>query len=283
VRRIVGIALSAAVAGLALAAAPGGAVPPGGAAPNVAAVAGIVCPLGGASLTATIPCCGPPMAGAHTVACCGPAASYPCCPVPTASPTLCCPPNALCASPATIVAAPNPSLAGGAVKLSGTIPGAVGSAVALWQRLSGQASFTQVAGTTADSSGAYQLTMPGVTTNREWYVRSGSVQSGTIVQQVRPRVRVTVAFLPGRGAYVLRGSLTPSHAGEMLTLQQRIARRWRRIARHRLNRASRFAFVRRLAPPGSTLVLRIVFAGDARNIATRSDTLRVGSIPSSVP
>lgn len=263
------------MAGLALAAVPGGAAPN---ALPLAAVPDIACPLGIGSGTATIPCCGPPVAGAQAVACCGPAASYPCCPVPPATPTLCCPPNALCAAPATIVAAPNPSLAGRAVKLSGTIPSAAGGAVTLWQRLPGQESFAQVAGTTAGSSGAYAFTMPDVMTNRAWYVRAGSVQSGTVAQQVRPRVRAAVGFLPGGRAYVLRGALTPSHAGEPVTLQQRIAGRWRRIARHRLDRNSRFAFVRRLARLGSTALLRVVFAGDARNAAARSGTLRVGAV-----
>jgi hypothetical protein len=153
---------------------------------------------------------------------------------------------------------------------------AAGAQVALWRERAGQSTFRQIAQTTTDSSGHYTFTLkPGtVMADQAWYVTSGALRSATVQQQVRalvglvPSVRSVIA---GQ-SLVLRGHVTPSHAGETVLIEQSHARTWRVIARPRLSKGSNYTFSRRFTQAGRTK-LRAVLQGDSRNVQSTSPVL----------
>jgi len=235
----------------------------------------VACP----QVSGLVPCCGPPVAQLS--------ATQPCCPVPVAgcctatasdccaTPTDCCTATT-CAQALTIGATPDPAVAGDAATISGTLTGGTIAAqpVALWQELAGQTAFSQVAETKTDSSGGFRFVRT-VQTNAHWYAMTGTVTSPDVDEPVSAAVALhTSRFRHRAGAKLtLSGSITPSHAGERVALQQLRGRRWVTIARPRLGANSRFAIAERLAPTVERF--RIVLAADARNARTVSAVVAV--------
>jgi hypothetical protein len=190
---------------------------------------------------------------------------------------LCCAPGQCGLGGLTITAAPNPSTAGQKVVISGST--AAGAQVVLWRELAGQSAFLQVAHTTTDAAGAYMFTLVGgaVMTDQEWYVTSNSMRSITVQQQVHALVGLASSAHSAAAvgqAIVLSGRVTPSHAGEVVLIEQRRGATWRVIARPRLGRHSTYAASHRFATTG-TVKLRTVLLGDARNARSVSRTLAV--------
>jgi hypothetical protein len=151
-----------------------------------------------------------------------------------------------------------------------------GATVALWRERAGQSSFQQIAQTTTDSSGAYTFTLkPGVVlADQAFYVTSASLQSSTLDQHVR----ALVGLVPSKRSMtvgqqvVLRGHVTPSHAGERVLIEQSHGGPWRVIARARLSKGSNYTFSHRFSQAGRTK-LRAVLQGDARNVQSISPVL----------
>jgi hypothetical protein len=203
---------------------------------------------GGTQCCQTTPCC--------QATCCSPTT----CPVPTPTPT--------------VTSSPNPSRAGQTVVISGRA--ASGAQVALWRKLANQSSFHQVSTTTADGSGSYAFTLKRgtVMTDQEWYVTSSGQQSATVAQLVEAVVAVsssarsTVVGHP----VVLRGHVTPSHAGEVVLVEMRRGATWQVIARPRLGRGSSYSVSHRFAKSGS-VKLRVVLQRDSRNDLSTSRTV----------
>jgi hypothetical protein len=232
-----------------------------------------------------IPCCPVPVTGPASQPhaqpiCCG---TTPCC-TTTCCTTTCCPQPAtsgVCCAPAscgpsglTITASPNPSRAGQKVVISGT--GTSGAQVALWRKLAHQSGFHQVATTTAGNSGKYAFTLkPGsVMADQEWYVTSNGVQSATVAQ----RVAALVALAPSARSttvgrtIVLRGHVTPSHAGEVVLIEMSRGGAWQVIARPRLGHGSGYSVSHRFAKSGA-VKLRVVLGRDSRNVRSTSPTV----------
>jgi hypothetical protein len=184
----------------------------------------------------------------------------------------------------TIGSAPDPSNAGQKVVISGTLAAnpTAGVQVVLWRKLARQSSFHQFAQTTTDSSGGYTFTMPrgAVMANQQWYVTSGSLQSATIAQHVHALVGLapTAHSSTSRQPTVLHGSVTPSHAGEVVLIEQRVGGAWQVIARPRLGRLSGYTVSHRFGQPG-TVKLRTVFRGDIRNVWSTSRTVTFAVAP----
>jgi hypothetical protein len=212
--------------------------------------------------------------------CCG---STLCC-QGSAQPNDCCPPSTCSPQSLTIGALPDPSNAGQKVVISGSLlanPRAVVQVV-LWRKLARQSGFQQFAQTTTDSSAGYTFTMPRgtVMADQQWYVTSGSLQSPTITQRVRALVGLVPAAASSRSGQPigLHGRVTPSHAGELVLIEQRLGGAWQVIARPRLGRGSSYTISHRFGQSG-TMKLRAVFRGDARNVWSTSRTVALTVTP----
>jgi hypothetical protein len=152
-----------------------------------------------------------------------------------------------------------------------------GTQVVLWQEVVGQSSYTKAATTTLDSSDQYSFTMQAgvVKANRSWYVTAGGIQSGTVEQKVAASVTLSPPASVAAGKPVaLKGAVTPSHAGEIVLIEQRVGGKWRVIGRPRLSHASTFAGTHRFAHAG-TAQLRAVLRADSRNQGSNSRTATV--------
>jgi hypothetical protein len=153
---------------------------------------------------------------------------------------------------------------------------ASGVQVVLWREKAGQTSFQQIAQTTTDSSGRYSFTRGhgAVMADQAWYVSSGSLRSATLEQQVR----AVVAFVPSSRAVtvgqavLLRGHVTPGHAGEVLLIEQRNGGTWRIIARPRLSKTSSYSLSHRFMQSGKS-ELRALLRLDSRNVTSASPTV----------
>jgi hypothetical protein len=235
-----------------------------------------------------IPCCPlPPGAQpdrADATPCCPQSGSTTCCTTGTCCTSgTCCVPGPCCTATCptgglTIAAAPNPSTAGRKVVISGALTAspAGGVQVALWRERAGQSSFSQIATTTTDSAGDYKFTRGAgtVMADQAWYVTSGALRSATITQRVRAVVGLAASThtTVAGAAIVLRGHVTPSHAGEVVLLEQRHGGVWRVIARPRLSKGSSYSVSHRFAQSGKRQ-LRAVLLLDTRNIASSSRVL----------
>jgi hypothetical protein len=223
---------------------------------------GIVCPV---STRAAIPCCAPPTAATDAVPGCCPTA---CC--ASADIAIACPVSRL-----TIVSNPDPSTAGQPVTISGHLSGSgAGTTALLWQKLSGQSGFTRVAQTTTNAAGDYTIVRGAgaMLTNSTWYTTASSATSPMLLQRVRAQIKIEGAWLGG--VLILGGSVTPSHRGEHIALQRRTNTGWRTIASAVIRHLSRFTVSHRFAHKGK-VVLRVMFAGDARNVQSFSKSVRV--------
>lgn len=266
---------------------------PAGAAGSVArsSVPDIICPVQSAQPNVTPTCCPVPSnaknrATAHFVPCC-PYPTNTCCPATTGAccttSTCCTSTTTCCTAPCTpgglsIASSPDPSTAGRKVVISGgmTSDPTSGVQVALWRKLSGQSSFQQIAQTTTDSAGRYTFTMkPGsVNADQRFYVTANGVTSPTVQQEVDALVGLIAAtHTVGAGqAVALSGHVTPSHAGQVVLIEQRRGGSWAVIGRPRLSHASKYAMSHKFTHAGA-VKLRAVLPGDARNNRSSSTTL----------
>ena len=261
----------------------------------------VICPVRSSSVVA---CCPPPVGPARastdaltsTDALASTAAQPVCCPVveaaqpvccATGSTTqpLCCPTAGCCTPPCvagslTIASSPNPSTAGRKVVISGAFVGnaAAGATVALWRELAGQPSFKQVSQTTTDSAGHYTFALRGgtVMADQAWYVMANGVKSATVQQLVMAQVGLSSSShaVTAGHSLVLRGHVTPSHAGQTVLIEQSRGGAWHVIARARLSTRSSYAVSHRFSQAGR-IVLRTVLPGDKRNGKSVSRSLTV--------
>jgi hypothetical protein len=215
-----------------------------------------------------VPCC--PQSGTTcctTTTCCAQAQAV-CCVTP-------CTPGSL-----TIAASPDPSTAGRKIVISGGLtsnPAVAGVKVVLWRELSGQTSFHQLAQTATDSAGQYKFTLKrgAVNADQQWYVTANGLQSPTLHQQVKALIGLSGLHSVALGqAMLLRGHVTPSHAGQVVLVEQRKGGLWTVIARPRLGHASNYGVMHRFRRSG-TVALRTVLPGDSRNVRSGSSTLTV--------
>ncbi|HSC02947.1 MAG TPA: hypothetical protein VLC49_06500 [Solirubrobacteraceae bacterium] len=222
------------------------------------------------------PCCPlPPKPAAQPAQpiCCQ---STACCQTTPCCQTTCCSPTTCPTATPTVTSSPNPSRAGQQVVISGSATS--GAEVALWRKLAHQSSFHQVSTTIADGSGKYTFTLKRgtVMADQEWYVTSSGQQSATVAQLVEAVVAVsssaksTVVGHP----VVLRGHVTPSHAGQVVLVEISRAGGWQVIARPRLGHGSTYSVTHRFAKSGA-VKLRAVLQSDSRNGRSTSRTVTV--------
>ena len=151
--------------------------------------------------------------------------------------------------------------------------------VVLWRELSGQTTFHQVTQTTTDSAGQYKITLSAgkVNADQKWYVTASGLQSPTLQQQVDAVVGLAgLHAVVGRARRcMLRGHVTPSHAGQVVLIEQPWRQQWMVIARPRLGPRFELRGVSTASQRAGTSKLRTVLPGDARNARSSSPTLTV--------
>ncbi len=112
--------------------------------------------------------------------------------------------------------------------------------------------------------------------DQTWYVTADSLRSATLVETVRALVGLAPsahAIVAGQ-AIVLSGHVAPSHAGEVVLIEQRSGGGWRVIARPRLSTGSSYSLSHRFMQSGKS-ELRAVLRLDARNLTSASPTVKL--------
>jgi hypothetical protein len=185
----------------------------------------------------------------------------------------------------TINAIPNPIDAGEGVFIYGYLQGspAGGQPIVLYHQLAGSGrGYTRVGQTTTDSRGFYEFTRAEdvVMTNRSWFVREAGIHqihSRTVFERVSALVSLsasTITAVTGQPV-VFTGAVTPNHAGERVVLQEETASGdWRDLKSGRLDGGSSYAITYRWRFEGDHTV-RVLFAGDVRNIAGTANPVTV--------
>jgi phospholipase C len=167
----------------------------------------------------------------------------------------------------TIAIAPDPSTAGQRVIIGGRLTGRhhSGRVVLLWARKTGSRRFRVYGITRTDRRGRYVLTQR-LRFNHLLYVTAVGVQSRVVLHRVRAQVALlsSQTRVPPRVSLTLSGTVTPSHAGQHVVVEQLRVGGWRPLARARLNRRSRFS-LRHAFASDSTPKLRAFLEADAKN------------------
>ena len=153
-----------------------------------------------------------------------------------------------------------------------------GAQVVLWRELAGQSSFHQFGQTTTDSAGQYKFTMKrgSVNADQQWYVTANGLTSLTLQQKVNALVGLAAAShtVTAGTPVALSGHVTPSHAGQVLLIEQSRGGLWAVIARPRLGHGSGYTLSHKFMRAGA-VKLRAVLPGDSRNNRSNSPTLTV--------
>jgi hypothetical protein len=191
----------------------------------------------------------------------------------------------------TIGVTPNPISAGESVLIYGALQGTAiaNQPIVLYHRVNPQARYSVVSRTVTSATGFYEFPRADgvVVSNREWFVRGpDGTHSLTVHEKVSALVNVSsnVSSTDTSTPVMFTGAVAPDHAGQRIALQVPSAHGngWQTFASGRLNSASQFTITHRFARPGIETV-RAYFSGDARNIASESDSITVSVQQAQVP
>ncbi|HMC68859.1 MAG TPA: hypothetical protein VKJ07_06885 [Mycobacteriales bacterium] len=182
----------------------------------------------------------------------------------------------------TIHAQPNPDVVGDPTVIFGRLiaPNAGNQTVTLWHRLAGRRFFTPVERVRTDPNGFYDIPRAEgvVNTNREWFVRADGARSRTVHERVIAEVTANApAAATTNEPIVVKGRVTPNHAGERVFLQEQVGQTsddWRTIASGFVRGGSNYSISHRFRVAG-THTLRTVFRGDRRNLRAESSSVDV--------
>jgi hypothetical protein len=186
----------------------------------------------------------------------------------------------------TINATPNPSFAGDPMLIYGrlNLPSPGGQTIRLFHRVNPAAKFTFARQTTTDAAGFYEFTRADgvVTTNRNWFVRGpGSTHSRTVHERVSALLTLAASTAVGltNRPITFSGSISPTvvHVGERVVVQTLLGDAgdgWSAIGSGVIGSGSTYTISHRFLQPGDH-ELRILFGGDARNVASESDPVTI--------
>lgn len=198
----------------------------------------------------------------------------------------------------TIAATPNPIVSGDGVLIYGqlnmTNPG--NQTIVLYHRVNPSPFFTVIGTTKTSPTGFYDFTREEgvVLSNRSWFVRApglaGNIHSRTIHERVAAEVSLNTPTPPTGGfltrqQVIFTGAVAPNHAGQHVLLQEQVGTSgdtWKTRKVSRLDGTSSFAIPYKFALPGDH-TMRVLFPGDARNIAASSDPVSVTVQQNQVP
>lgn len=191
----------------------------------------------------------------------------------------------------TIHAVPNPIIAGEAVLIYGQLegPSHANQVIRLYHRINPNSHFSLISTTRTNANGQYEFTRAEdiVETNRSWFVRGpGLTHSRTVHERVAALVSLAASAQSGftRQPIVFSGHVTPNHAGSIVALQEQSAstNRWVTLKTGRVGPGSDFNISYAWRVPNAYDV-RVLFRGDARNVAAPSDTVPVVIQQTEVP
>jgi hypothetical protein len=207
----------------------------------------------------------------------------------------------------TINTTPDPISAGEGVLIYGQLRGTDVNKqeITLYHRVGDATSFTVIQHKKTDRFGFYKFTRNDgvVMTNRSWFVRGpNGTHSRTVDEQVSALVGITASTPSATTTssnssissdtnvpIVFSGTVTPSHAGEPVYLQEQGGKSddWKTIATGMLtpgstNASSNYSIKYRFRVPGVRDV-RIVLRKDARNVWTSSDAVTVTIQQAEIP
>ena len=204
----------------------------------------------------------------------------------------------------TISATPDPIVAGDAVLIYGQLntksPG--NQKIVLYHRVNPASVFTKIQTVKTTPTGFYEFTraqnpltnLSVVLSNRSWFVRApglpGNIHSRTVHERVAAAVSLTAPTPPTTGfltndTVTLTGGVVPDHVGDRVLLQEEtsvLGNTWKTLKHGRLDSASQFSIPYKFKVPGDH-DLRVLFPGDARNIAGASAEVTVTVQQKEVP
>jgi hypothetical protein len=148
----------------------------------------------------------------------------------------------------TLVASPLKVVFGASITLSGELSqgGAAlpGQAVTLSAEPFGASTFTQLAMPTTDGSGAYSATTTPTKQTVYEAAATGATAPPTVTVQVAQRLTLSVRR-KGSKVY-LKGTLGPKKSRQVILIQVRTGKHWRKLGRVRTTKRSTFKLVRAL-------------------------------------
>jgi phospholipase C len=154
--------------------------------------------------------------------------------------------------------------------------------ITLWQRVTGQQGFAQIATQNTNASGFYQFKLaPGwVTTNRYWYTTSGTLRSPIITEHAYASVSLTSSVLTvfKHHRVTVRGQVNPILPGATIRLQQRKHLQWTNVGTLRVNGNGGFSVTRRFNRRGLVL-LRAALQGASTNLDSVSPQVGISVGP----
>jgi hypothetical protein len=186
----------------------------------------------------------------------------------------------------TINVTPNPILAGEGVLIYGQLHAkpVSGQTIALYHHIAGRPGYSVVATTKTDSAGFYEFARSEsvVFSNRSWYARvvgRTGVHSRTVNERVAALVGLAASSATGETGHpiVFSGQVSPSHAGEAVSLQEQVGpegKGWKTLRTAVLGAGSNYSIPDRFLVSG-VHDLRVRLAADKRNTAAVSDTASV--------
>ena len=188
----------------------------------------------------------------------------------------------------TINSTPNPIISGDGVLIYGQLNGANSGSqtIVLYHRINPDPFFTRIGTTKTTAQGFYEFTRAEgvVLTNRSWFVRApslrGDIHSRTVHERAAAALSLAASTTDGNTGrpITFTGHVDPArvHAGERVYLQQQDQSRddWHTIKSGVIGPGSNYAIQYRFRTPGAR-DLRVLFAGDARNIGAVSDSVTV--------
>ena len=132
-----------------------------------------------------------------------------------------------------------PVVAGSKAVLRGLAPGAAGTVAIERRRRDG--TYEAVATAVPRGGGRFLARISQSQPTARYRAVAGELSSPLVTVSSRARVRITITK-SGRRAFVVRVSATPAQHGAPVVLQRRQRSRWVRVAKSRLNEASRARF-----------------------------------------
>ncbi len=188
----------------------------------------------------------------------------------------------------TINATPNPIISGDGVLIYGQLneTNSGSQTIVLYHRINPAPFFTRIGTTKTTAQGFYEFTRAEgvVLTKRSWFVRApslpGDIHSRTVHERVAAALSLAASTTDGNTGHPITftGHVDPAgvHAGERVYLQQQdqSGDKWQTIKSGVIGPGSNYSIQYRFRTPGAR-DLRVLFAGDARNIGAVSDSVTV--------
>jgi hypothetical protein len=176
----------------------------------------------------------------------------------------------------TLQPSADPIAAGQSVTLSGVLAGGAGQPVMLYAKTGG-GNFTQVAQTTADSTGGYSFTQSPLF-NTIYQARGAGKNSAQLFEGVKDVLTASVSATTVNAGdpVTFSGTVAPDQTGHVIYLQRQnpSGSGFHNVQAAVVGTGSTYSITRRLSAPG-TKVFRVFIPGGPRNQGAASDPFTI--------